>query len=310
MFRNAWIVAAAMLALGSKAYAQEDLSDEAIRIEAEYARSAMNTAFGFGSLWIANGFKVARLNAGTGEFLEIDLDGASQKQRKIAIGEGAVWVPDVGANLVFKIDPASNEVIASFPVDMLSTQGSIAIGAGSVWIVSAEGFEKTLVRLDSESGKEQASIELPNAGVGVAFGFGSAWVTSGMGDALYRIDADSNALMAQIAVGDGPLFLAAGEDSLWVHIQSDASIVRVDGTSSKVIAKIDTGLPSGVADIEIGGGYLWINTPYTVSLAQIDPNTNALIRKFSGAQGADALDYGDDSLWISARTIKRVTPPR
>jgi len=309
MFRSGWLTVAFALAVGSHACAQEDFPNEALQIEAEYPRSAMNTAFGFGSLWIANGFKTVRLDASTGEIIEINLDGASQKQRKIAIGEGAVWVPDVGADMVFKIDPTSNEVIGAFPIDMLATQGSIAAGAGSVWVVSADGFEKTLVRLNADTGEEQARIALPNAGIGVTFGFGSAWVTSGIGDALYRVDADSNAVTAELDLGDGPLLVVTGEGSVWVHLQSDASMVRVDGTKGDIVARIETGLPSGVADLEFGDGYLWVNTPYKVSLAQIDPGSNTIVRKFSGAQGADAIDFGDGALWISGRSIKRVTVP-
>jgi len=307
--RYFWLVATAAMIAGSLAIAQEELPDEVLQIEVEYPRSAMNTAFGFGALWVANGFTILRLNAATGEIFEIGLDNASQKQRKIAVGEGAVWVPDVGADMVFKIDPATNAVVGSFPVDMLSTQGSIGVGEGSIWIVSAEGFEKTLVRLDSVTGVQQAAIALPNACVGVAIGFGSVWVTSGTGDALYRVDASSNTLTATLDIGDGPMFVVAGEDSVWVHLQSDASIVRVDGASGDIVARIETGLPRGAADIEIGGGYLWMNTPYTVSLAQIDPGSNSMIRKFLSAQGADAIDYGDGALWVSGQSVKRVTPP-
>ena len=84
-FRHGWMFAAVGLAAGSVTDAQEDLSVEALQVEAEYVRTATNTAFGFGSLWIANGFKVVRIDASTGENTEIDLNGASQKQRKIAV---------------------------------------------------------------------------------------------------------------------------------------------------------------------------------------------------------------------------------
>lgn len=290
--------------------AQENLPNEALSVEVEYPRSAANTAFGFGALWIANGFQALRLDTATGQVTQINLDGASQKQRKIAIGEGAVWIPDVGADTIFKIDPVGNSVVGAFPIGMLSTQGSVGVGAGSIWVVSADGFEKTLVRLDAETGNQQAKIALPNSGVGVAVGFNSVWVTSGMGDALYRIDANDNTVSATLEVGDGPMFVTTSDDSVWVHIQSDASVIRVDGETGEIAAMIETGLPSGAADIEVGGGYLWMNTPYKVSLAQIDPGTNTLLRTFSGNQGADAVEYGDGALWISGRSIKRVTPPK
>lgn len=303
------LLASVFFSLTAQARAQEELLEKDLIIEAEYPRSATNTAFGFGSLWIANGFKIVRLDGASGEIIEIGLTGSSQKQRKITVGDGAVWVPDVGTDTLFKIDPIENQVIGAFPVDMLATQGSIAVGAGSVWVILADNFEKTLARLDADSGEEQAKIALPNTGVGVAFGYNAVWVTSGMGDALYRVDAETNVVTEELKIGDGPLFATVGDGSVWVHIQSDASVVRVDGNDGTITARIETGLPSGAADIEFGDGYLWMNTPYNVPLAQIDPVSNTVARKFSGAQGADAVDFGEGTLWISGRSVKKVTLP-
>lgn len=300
---------ASILMLAGAANAQEELSNDELVVESEMNRSATNTAFGFDSIWVAAGFNALRIDASTGELAEISLSNSSQKQRKISIGEGAVWIPDVGVDAVFKIDPATNEVAARIDVDMLSTQGSIGVGEGSIWVVTADDFEKTLARFDAETGEQQATIALPNAGVGVAVNFGSVWVTSNMGDELYRINPETNTVDAILPIGDGPMFVATGEDSVWVHIQSDASIVRLDGRTGEVVATIETGLPAGAADIEVGGGFLWMNTPYSVSLAQIDPSTNELVRRYSGSQGADSVDYGDGAVWIGGRSLKRVRPP-
>lgn len=291
-------------------YAQEELSSDDLVVERELKRSALNTAFGFGSLWIAAGFNVLRVDASTGEIVEINLNGASQKQRRVAIGEGAVWVPDVGSDGVFKINPETNSVVMKIDVDMLSTQGTIGVGEGSIWVVTADGFEKTIARFDAGTGERQATTDLPNAGIAVAVDFGAVWVTSNIGDELYRIDPETNSIAATQPIGDGPMFVTTGEGSVWVHIQSDASIVRVDGQTGNIVATVATGLPAGAADIEVGGGYVWMNTPYSVALAQIDPSSNSLVRRFSGPQGADSLEYGDGAVWIGGRSLRRVTPPQ
>jgi hypothetical protein len=49
--------------------------------------------------------------AGQGSFSEIPIEGTKGRYRGIGIGEGAVWVPDVGAEIIFKIDPTTNKVV-------------------------------------------------------------------------------------------------------------------------------------------------------------------------------------------------------
>ena len=111
--------------LSGTAWATEDLAVEDLIVEKEFKRNAGNMAFGYGSLWVATGFKVLRIDAANNEIAEIELEGATQRQRRVAVGEGAVWIPDVGKGVVFKIDPESDAVVAEIPVNMLSTQGSI-----------------------------------------------------------------------------------------------------------------------------------------------------------------------------------------
>lgn len=287
----------------------EELPADDLAVVQEMKRNAMNTAFGFDALWVATGFKLLRVDPASNEITEIALKDASQKQRRIAVGEGAVWIPDVGAKTVFKVDPEAREVVAGIPLNMLSTQGSIGVGEGSLWVVSADGFEKTLVRIDAATGDLEASIALPSAGVGVMAAYGAVWVTSNMGDELHRIDPATNTVASTVKMGDGPLFMTAGFDSIWVHNQTDALVYRVDPANGEVLATIETGLPSGLADIDAGGGSIWINTPYNVPLAQIDPATDTLVRRYAGRTGGDTLRFGAGSLWIGGATLRRVTPP-
>jgi hypothetical protein len=46
------------------------------------------------------------------------------------------------------------------------------------------------------------------------------------------------------------------------------------------------------------------------AVAQIDPKTNTLIRKFMGGFGfGEAIRYGPGSLWVSGSSIHRIQPP-
>jgi hypothetical protein len=79
--------------------------------------------------------------------------------------------------------------------------------------------------------------------------------------------------------------------------------------TGKLTATIETGAAGIGGDITTGGGYVWMSMP-GMPVAQIDPKTNTLIRKFTGGFGfGDAIRYGAGSLWVSRSSIHRIQPP-
>src|SRR5690348_10184250 len=114
-------------------WALEDVPIETLTVEAEFPLMASytgSTEFGFGAFWATHGGNLLRVNAATNSITEIRLDGGTARQRGIAMGEGAVWVPDAGKSVIFKVDPATNAVVAEFSAQMLSSQGVIGVGEG------------------------------------------------------------------------------------------------------------------------------------------------------------------------------------
>ena len=66
----------------------------------------------------------------------------------IAFGAGAVWVVDAQKNLVFRIDPARNRVVAQIKVESGISSDDIAVGGGAVWIADTQTGR--VVRIDPE----------------------------------------------------------------------------------------------------------------------------------------------------------------
>ena len=131
--------------------------------------------------------------------------------------------------------------------------------------------------------------------------FGSVWVTGSENGELYRIDPKSNAIVSTTRLHDKPRFIASGEGSIWVLNQGDGTVQRIDGRSGEVLATIETIGRLDGGDIVCGGGYVWISVPGT-PVAQIDPRTNTLIRRFTGSGlMGDAIRYGAGSLWVWGR---------
>src|SRR5262245_19037322 len=83
---------------------QTALSAAEVTIEARITHEGDFLAFGFDSIWMMSELNLVRVNPGDNSFAEIPIEGAGRDYRKIAIGEGAVWIADTGNPQIFKID--------------------------------------------------------------------------------------------------------------------------------------------------------------------------------------------------------------
>src|SRR6185369_12299024 len=146
------------------AWAENTKKPDALRelvTEAEIPRGGDFMGFGFGALWIMSGTRLARIEGADNRIIDIPLKGTVGRYRGIAIGENAVWVPDVGADLIFKIEPRSNGVVATIPSQMLASEGTIGVGEGSRWVVTDQESRGALTRYNAQDGAVQANIPLP-----------------------------------------------------------------------------------------------------------------------------------------------------
>ncbi len=134
-------------------------------------------AYGLGSLWIVN--RAANV------VTEVDT-ATIQRQRDITVGNSpdaiavsppdSLWVANFEDDTVTRIvipgrgqTPTLTQIpVGDGPVD-------VTFGEGSIWVVSS--LDRTLTRIDPESGDVQATIELGNEPQRVAAGEGGVWVT-------------------------------------------------------------------------------------------------------------------------------------
>ena len=121
------------------------------------------------------GPKLTRIDAKDNTTADFWIEGATGEVRGIAIGEGAVWLPDTGNQTIYKFDPESNKVVLKVFADMYGREGSIGVGEGSVWVVTEN--DRILERINAKSGSVEATIQLPSDGAGVLVDKGSVWVT-------------------------------------------------------------------------------------------------------------------------------------
>ena len=105
----------------------------------------------------------------------------------VAVGGGAVWAQGARGGL-FKVDPATNEVVAERDLGGDSTSDLAAYG-GAVWIAAQVSVGTRLYRVDPRTARIVASEHGPDPSEGgygwLVAGGGYVWFSSG--DGLARV---------------------------------------------------------------------------------------------------------------------------
>ena len=208
---------------------------------------------GGGAIWVGSprSSTIQRIDAAASQVtaqIQLPGDGVSA----IAADDQAVWVEviqdrsDQGqqnlASLV-RIDPLTNEVVATFPLDGLSGyDDEVAIGAGAVWVAGvnltgpSEERGADLVRIDPTT--NSISAVLPVSAFSVRAGADAVWVTSpadGVNDSLHKpeswvareIDPTTNEISAPIPLpGNVSGVLAVTADGVWFSGYDDQGLIH------------------------------------------------------------------------------------
>ena len=67
-----------------------------------------------------------------------------------------------------------------------------------------------------------STFDVGDGPVDVAFGEGAVWVVNRLDRTVMRLDPDSGDVVAEIGVGNEPQRVAAGEGSVWVTVRAPA----------------------------------------------------------------------------------------
>jgi len=267
----------------------------------------------------------------------------------IAVDE-SVWVSNEPKNIVARLDPKSNKVIAVVAVGNKPCSG-LAIGFGSLWVPlcgdqalarvdlkegkvtatiaigigDSEGGlaagagsiwlvtdkKGTLARIDPATNKVVAEIQVPAGSFTVAFGEGAVWVTGTESNVLTRINPDTNLVVETIPVGKAPRFLTIGGGFIWTLNQTGGDVSKVDPKTNKVVANIEVGVPGPGGEIAFGEGSVWV-TSFEFPISRIDPALEKVVQQFAGP-GGDSIRVGHGSVWLSnirAGNVWRLDPRR
>jgi virginiamycin B lyase len=237
---------------------------------------------------------------------------------RLAVTEDAVWVLTPADNNVVRIDPATNQVVATIPVGRAPS--GLAVGAGAVWV--SRHSDGAVVRIDPATNQVVATIAVGRAPGAMTVAGGVVWVALPQGG-LGRIDPASNRStvvgVPRCCAGE----LAAGEAALWVANRGDGTLVRVDPGTGRVAARVL--LPrtreQRPHQVAVGDGAVWVTSASTRRgtanlLWRVDPASNLVagtldLGPTSAGGIPNSVAAGNGAVWVGGMTkgsIVRLEP--
>ena len=182
----------------------------------------------------------------------------------VAAGEGVVWSMGFFGDHRLSTGLGGLRIVNSVtlpyrePVSVQTTrqnQRDLAVGFGSVWALG-DGIDRRLWRLDPQSGRILATVELPFVPRTVAAGEGGVWVTAPLDDRVLRVDPTTNVITDTIHTGRGTSGVAVGAGWVWVTSTMDGTVSRIDPRTAEVVDEIDVG--GRPREVAVGAGGVWV----------------------------------------------------
>jgi virginiamycin B lyase len=228
----------------------------------------------------------------------------------VGVGLGSVWVGSHRADWLYRIDPATNKVIATIDIGM-NACGPIVTAFGRVWVSGCDDDPET-VAVNAKT--NQVAGKFPSYSLPPGFGAGSVWIGNYFDGKLYRLNPKTLAVQAKIRVGQSAPCVLFADGSVWVGDAFNGTVHRIDPATGKVIATI----PVGVAGADgvmlmFAGGKLWVYSGFGVPPAsdrgnkvwRIDPRGNTVTQEILPGLShlSGGLSYGQPvtamgSLWL------------
>jgi streptogramin lyase len=235
-------------------------------------------------------------------------------------GAGAVWVPNAADGSVVRIDPATNEVVATLDLEV----GPFDVGAGPplilvaahddiVWVQRTDPDAPDvieLVRIDpaDNSLAQPLSLDCSRCSSLTIGPDGNLWLVDGVGT-LYRVDPEVGDIVAEVEI-EGAAFAAAGGDSIWVETQVPGSsgvvngVVRVDAVTGEILASLPLHGAANVGGDDTAG---WVANADNGVVQRIDLTTNTVVAEIPAGEVPVFLAVGDGSVWVGSPATGAIT---
>ncbi len=169
----------------------------------------------------------------------------------VAVGAGSLWIAQFPPAAVLRVRLRDHRLERRYdlrwydpPVETMFAQGASWTGVGS-----------EILRIDARTGASERIAAGPYAG-DPELGFGSLWVASGGGSAVWRIDPVTGRTTATVPGDTVTWGLAKGAGSIWVTNYCNGTLSRIDPATNGVVSTVELGhTPKWLA---VGQGRIWV----------------------------------------------------
>jgi streptogramin lyase len=194
-------------------------------------------------------------------------------------------------------------------VELSAAPDGIATAEGSVWV--AIPGEERVVRLDAESGEQEATVAVdgkPCGEPGYLESLGWIWFASCGGDEeVWGIDAGENELRTTL-VAEGGIAGGTG-DRFWTWSNKDHTVNLYDVEEGRV-KKFRVWNTTGIFDGIAWRGKVWVTDEERGVLSPVDQRTGAFPDIVVGRSAAD-IEVGLGAVWVAddvRGTVVKVSP--
>jgi YVTN family beta-propeller protein len=188
-----------------------------------------------GSVWVADPAEevsiVMRIDPATNKVVGQAIK-VGQEPLFLVAGGGSIWVGSHDSKTVSRIDPKSNQVVATINTGF-EVHG-LAYAEGSLWVANYHGH--TVVRVDPTSSQVSGkpatvgySFEAISAGEGMVWSAPDRFANDAEkgNDKITRIDARTGEVYGILHTGGTPSDVKVGTGEVWVAITGPNSLLRV-----------------------------------------------------------------------------------
>lgn len=202
-------------------------------------------AIAAGSLWVADCVDrtLNRIDLKTARITAAIPTGIANPEGELNVvaGAGSIWVASEDKGMIARVNPRSNTVVGSIPVD----QGSyyLAFGFGSLWAVSLA--QHSVQKIDPTTNAVVKRTSLGKAPGFLAAGEGAVWVQEQGDGTVARIDPVTGEVSGRVKVDETLKYgdIDTGGDKVWLRTTAGQTFVVIDPVTLAIRARV--GKPTG-----------------------------------------------------------------
>jgi YVTN family beta-propeller protein len=219
----------------------------------------------------------------------------------IAANENAVWIPNSGEGTVSRIDPVTNEVVATIPTGGRPAGGwngqdptAVTSNGSEVWV--SVNASRAVARIDPESNEVVETLPVEAQTYSLTVTDTDLWVVTLDDDAVLRIDLATKEEVARFNV-PFPARVAVHGDSAWVTALRAGEVYRIDLATNEVTDTLKMLMVT--TDVVASEGQVWVTHPANGRVSRIDPATNEVVASVELGGEPFGIAIGEEGVWVA-----------